>query len=67
MKTAALILLILFLTCGCASIEQRREIAELDKIYKEGRISISEYWRYKTEILNKRNASNLNFKYQVGK
>lgn len=66
------ILIFIMLLSGCAttSVEQKknaemkREAEILDSLYREGRISTAEYWKNKTEILNK-NSKNIRYRYNI--
>lgn len=71
-KIFFLILLVCIFTCGCATLkekletlEQEREIANLDKLYKEGKIGPVQYWQVKTELLNRFKKQNIDFQYNI--
>lgn len=61
MKFISLLISIILLS-GCASLKERREAALLDRLYREGRISDVEYWKNKTELLN-RNSKDVKYRY----
>ena len=65
MKFISLLVFVMLLS-GCASLKERREAALLDRLYHEGQLSDAEYWKNKTELLNK-NSKNVKYRYNIAR